>query len=719
VHLFAGDRLGRVAFAIKNRSDAGQVLLLVFQSVGEATFFICVGGDAETSVIATRPSAAAHEALRRLIAGADDALLRQTRDVQLEALGRRTFDALPSSVRERILRASTIIAIPDFSAGQDRIPIELMHDGSAFLGVSRVISRCLSLSHALRVLEPPLVPVVPGQRALCISVASPPGFPELRFADAEIGSLRDVLYPEWDAECLSGSQVNPSDVLELAPLTNVLHVACHGDASAGSEALVMGDGARLKALDIATRHRLRCLTYLNACSLGSGRYVGGGVSRGVAYAFARAGSPAVLSNILPIEDEYAAALAASFYLEAHKHDIGEALRRARRHLAERVSAAHWSTTVLIGNPFQQLNGQIPEYVDQTALMFAGAPLPTPERLQMARSWSAKHPEDARVAAAIEFSLALDDANAPQLESAAETAREIGHDIGEAHCLAALVDAYRDAGDPAKLADTLRREVAALAPLRGAWGPAHTSHREARAKLDTLDPTFEPRSLQTFRFKSGMTVNDRSDPVVDRFLRIQEAMDEHEHHWRGEPRLIVPDLDADSLAHNAVVWGFIYDLHGNGAEAAYAWKLAERIAWRGLLPHEATPNTQRILAGLLHFLWGKQRVTHLDSWMAQAHTEVTRIAITRVAMAWQPPESSPALAFKHEITGALDRLATPPTSSSHFARARSALVADVSPTAPADDAMALVNNAVARCGAIDPFCGGGSCGMDSGRLARTN
>jgi hypothetical protein len=665
----SSDRIGRLAFAVRNRPG---VLVLVIQSVGEEAAFLCIGPDGET----TTRSAVAQRALDALTDGVD-AALRQP--IALDTLGLHAFDALPEEVRAGLRGASTVVVVPDFTNGRDRVPVELLHDGQSFLGVSKVISRCLSLAHALRVLEPPLVPRSSARRALCVAVSSAPGLPDLAFADTEIGSVRDAL-AGWDVQAWTGVQAEPRALLEIAPLAGVLHLACHGDSAAGAEALVLGEGARLKALDIATRHRLSCVTYLNACSLGRGRYVGGGLSRGVAYAFVRAGSPAVIANLSPVEDRGAAELATTFYAEARDHPVGEALRRARARLAELVNPVLWGTTVLIGTPFQHLDGTAAEQEDATAVLFDGEPLPTRERLDHARATA--DPDDLRLATALAFADTRE----------AGLAREIGHDIGAADCLLELADVARQEGDPDQLETVLRHLVRTLEPLRGKWEPAYEAHRDAVAELRSLDPTYEPREVETFRLSSGLTINDRSDPAVDAVMSLQEALFEHERHWRGDPTLIVPDLTVNAVAHNAVVWGFRHRLHHTGVEAPYARSCAERLAWRGLIDEDAVPVLHRVLAGLLHFLWGRHKITHLENWMLRGHTRVVEIAVERARRV--PP-------FAEETSRFFDQLVPSAASGSKYARARAALSSGPS-TSRVDEAITFVRQAFRQTAALDRF-----------------
>jgi hypothetical protein len=145
------------------------------------------------------------------------------------------------------------------------------------------------------------------------------------------------------------------------------------------------------------------------------------------------------------------------------------------------------------------------------------------------------------------------------------AHELGHDIGEAHRLLARAAAVRETGEVARHEQVLRDAVAALEPLCGVWSRAYDAHRDAVVELRSLDPTYRPRELQAFRFESGLTVNDRTNPAVDHLLRLYEAQFEHESLWRGEPALTVPDGDVTSVAHSAVAWGYLHRLYGTGAE----------------------------------------------------------------------------------------------------------------------------------------------------------
>jgi CHAT domain-containing protein len=698
----ASDRIGRLAAAIANRGELAEKLVLIIQSVGDGCVFICVGGDAGEPIAVTSPDAAAQDSLQTLVEAAERAIREGTADLEMEAAGRTAFDALPAAVRGRILRARALIVVLDLAAGQDRVPIELLHDGAGFIGLNKVVARCLSLSHALRVLEAPLVMPLVGRRALCAAVANPPGLSALQFADEEITAVSAALRRSmWNAVAVRESDADARAILELAPLANILHVACHGEATAGAEALVLADGARLSATDIATKHRLRGVVYLNACSLAQGRYLGGGVSRGVAYAFTKAGAPCVIANLLPVEDQGAALLSEAFYREARDHPIGEAMRRARGELRGRMNVALLTASIVIGDPFVTLGGDVELRDDATSRLFDGAPVP--KRVPSAQRVRTAARRDPRFAAALEFARGVCDANDAELKALAHVARDIGHDIGEAHCWLALAERQRaSSADRAALCETLTRLVQTLEPLRGIWEPAFDAHRNARDELRALEPGYEPRTLKAIRTESGLSINDRSDPAVNTLLGLLEAQQEHETHWRGVPVLRVPDCDAASIAHNAVVWGYLKRVYDTGAEAGLASKFAARASWLGLVRENAVPHLARILSGILRFVWGQQKVTHLEHWMQSAHRDVVAIAIDRVSRYWTPPERSAAASATREIAAALDRMVAAPVGRSKFAQARAAL-STTELVAPAiDQTRAQIQASIDRLYAVEAY-----------------
>lgn len=665
----AHDRIGRLLHALAQRPD---VLVVVAQHLRSGVLLLCLGGQERELALRTVLGREAESALAGLTRAADLALGTEEPGGSLAALGRAAFAALPELVQQRMRAAGVVLFVPDFAAGYERLPIELLHDGQAFLGISKVLARCLSLRHAVQVLEAPVWTRRPGRRALCVAVAQPPGLPLLAGALQELESVQGALGgAAWDTAPLRESEATPEAVLELAPLADVLHVACHGDASPGAEALVLGDGARLEPGELAGRHRLGAVVYLNACSLARTRYLGGGTSRGMAYAFVAAGAPSVIASLLPLEDSSAAGMATAVYTGPPGESIGDALRRARKQLGRRgVRPALWSMTVLLGSPFVGLDGQCALEPDASWRLLSEQEGGR-RALLAARSELARSPGDVRLQAAVGWLEATGRPEGARWDVLAAIARELGHAAGEAECLQRLAEECRRGADTQRLAAVLARAIAALAPLRGSSPAAWQAFQQLQQELRSLDPAWQPRTLRAVRLESGMTINDRSHPAVDAILRMQEAMDENEQYWRGEPGLRAPDENVQDVAWNAVVWGHRQRLHGTGAEADHAAACADRLVWRGLVPDTVRGPLARILCGVLVFCWGQQRVTHLDFWMARAHADTVRLMVEGVRATWTPPGSSPALALVPELELAIAQ-ATARMEGSKFARARAGL-----------------------------------------------
>jgi hypothetical protein len=699
--MLASDRLGRLDYALQTRPGA---VALIVQNIGPDTLFVCLGGSRFARPLLECCDSVVRESWDRLALAAQNALQADySKEINFVQIGRDAFDSIPAGIRKRLSVAQTILLVPDFSASQDRMPFELLHDGHQFLGLSKAVTRCLSLSHAVSIVEPPLMDMPLRRRFFCVAVPEPPGLPALTFAESEAEAASEAMRGQlWDVQRLVPSAASPAVVIEAAPLAGVIHIASHGDVSPGAEGLVLADGTRLSANEVAASPRgVRAVVYLNACSLGRGRYLGGGVSRGMAYAFARSGAPAVVANLLPVEDRSAAQIAEGFYDAARDMSIGQALCRAR---ATVVAPAFWSASVLIGDPWLRLGVGSHVKPDAASRLLAGVDTPSAERLSKARNELNRHPRDVRLAAAIAWAEGRGESKVKSkgnhgFRILARAAQELGHAIGEAECSLLHAEMAAGSGDSNDRGDALRQAIAVLARLMATWKPAYDKHRQAIADLQALDPTFERRTLTTYRLESGFSVNDRSEPAVAAFLDIDEAMDEHDSRWRGEPELRVPDKTIADAAWNAIVWGYQYRLFDTGAESGYAAQFSARLVWRGLVPAAAEINLRRILSGILSFLWGKQKVTHLNQWFASAQAEVVRLAIENAVRMWTPPELSPAAQYAGKAAAMLEEAMAVNGEASPYARARAALAGAKPPAARISEITSAFESLIEGCSRV--------------------
>jgi hypothetical protein len=406
----AFDRLGRLEAALRNWPEAAAI---VMRELETETLFVCASGDVPAFVV--RADSAYRAATRTLtvkLAEELDALELVGTPAPpevFEAVGRAAFAALPAGVRELVAAHRVILLCPDYRTGGDATPYELFHDGSGWLGLERVIARHPTLAALTRSVEG-TARRDPNLRALAVAVAQAEGFDELRFAADEAAWVQQRLAEaNWDAPKVDPARVSAAFLLDRLPFAAHVHVAAHGEASGHDEALVVMGGERLRTDDLLGRFFPRLPTvYLNTCSLASSRYVGAGISRGVALALAESGAAAVLANLLPVDDAVSSELARSFY--ESDAGFGEALRTARSRAASNgASPLLWSTTVLIGDA-------------RTTLRPSRPPPTLAERLLDAH-FARPEKVDAATTKAAERALAAGDGD-PRLRAAAGLLREM-------------------------------------------------------------------------------------------------------------------------------------------------------------------------------------------------------------------------------------------------------------------------------------------------------
>jgi tetratricopeptide (TPR) repeat protein len=350
--------IDRIVEGLAGKSAAA----LIIQSLPDGVAMLAITGDGTPSYAQLgRGYLAAVDALDSAVqvplfsalAGASSRYATQTQDA-----GEALFDTLPDCLKAIISRNETLFLIPDFRGVHSVQPFELMHDGTEFLGLSKVISRCHSLAHLAEVLERQARPAK-HSRALVTSAPKVDGYLPLPSAASECESVRQFLSDRgYDAPAIDPEILSADFYRDRLSFVDVLHIAAHGEALADSEWLVLPGGKKLVVDDLLSLGSVQMpFVYLSTCNLARTRHLGAGISRGLAYTFVDEGAPAVLSNSTPVLDSATLTLATAFYEEAMRHPIGEALRRAR--IESDVSAATWGRAVMFGNPWHTLPSSDP------------------------------------------------------------------------------------------------------------------------------------------------------------------------------------------------------------------------------------------------------------------------------------------------------------------------------------------------------------------------
>jgi hypothetical protein len=708
----AVDRIERLAFAVSRTPDTTALLI---QSVRDSTLFLCATCNPSEPLILERAGPdyqLAASALAREFRNSLEPGYSGGKD-KLTQLGKAAFNALPPGTRGAVKLRGTLLLAPDFRSDQEGVPFELFHDGSGFVGLRKLVSRFLSAREMLRVVEPPVARPPLYKRAVCIGAARVRGYPELSYADWELGEIRSVFKDEnWEVPDLPQAQISPEVLLDAAEASSMLHVAAHGERYAAGEAVVLSHDRRLTIADIENKPQmLRSCVFLNTCSLGASRYLGGGVSRGIAYALVRAHAPCVVANLLPVYDRSASVLGIEFYDHATHESVGEALRLARVRLDEQgFSPEHWASTVLIGDPWHVLPAKEAEVTNRredavTNLLDAYTRFKHDATASMTAYRTAlqeleKNAGNVRLRAArawVDRTTELDPAkhfDPEEAERMARLAREIEHPAGEAILRVSLArttkpgDRERDAAE----LDGAIRAVEAVASTSDEWRRILLDLLARRQRLELLK---EPEPII---LSSGLRVNDQSDPAIRAVFQIQHAVDRDSiRRGRGvSVRRVEQSLE--DVAWNAIVIGQKDRFVDPNAHAEFAIQMAGKLALMGLIPANAELNTRRLILGFLPFLWSTQRITHLEYERATGQAAALRLLLMSAAEQWTPPESSPAFPHVSVVANQLEELvsARRREGSSKFAIALRALEGE----SDDDDALAqfgkMASNSIAAC-----------------------
>jgi CHAT domain-containing protein len=606
----AMDWFRRLQVALARHPDTAVIVLRAARS---RTAMFCVTPDSDAIVEATMwneeqiagstLAAAARAELEFIVlsgAPAGDAFEHQCRAAYLE---------LPSEVRAVITAHEHLVIVPDVNADADSAPFELLHDGGQYLGVTKVISRAASLRDAAVALERPNRALA--RRALVVAAPHGDGEPELVYAESEVEHVRDVLQADgWDVPAIERDRLTAAFLTDRLQHVGIAHLSAHGTVMAGEEALLLGAGRRLTERDIAERGPARLpFVYLNACFLGTTRYLGGGVRRGLAHALTALGAPAVVANLTPVDDLAAARISAAFYDEAQTHPVGVALRNARARLArEGVPAPLWGTSILLGDPHVRLHEAPAEEAepDRAARLldaFAGDP----------RRWSLEwYPGDAIVVPG-------DEPDDPRLRGAVGLVRSV-HAAAEAehtraapelHFAGELADRL---GHPPSSALVRLLEAEGLAAA-GRLRPAVVALERALPAIDSLhevDPTWGPLRLQMYGEwkRLRMTLEGERVPVLEVDgtqeevnRRLNELLGAQAIAERGAPvgGFRIPEENAEDIAWNAMLLAHPRRLVSLRSRAEAATQLIAKLELRGYLMH-APSWAPTVLTGLLDQLW---------------------------------------------------------------------------------------------------------------------
>ncbi|MFZ5895039.1 MAG: CHAT domain-containing protein [Myxococcota bacterium] len=282
--------------------------------------------------------------------------LRRSSSTRMEEAMRAAWCLLPATTANMLLAADTIVYSPSSQSILDEFPLEALHDGEAFLGTKKVISRIPSLQHLTTQLAPNRYRQSPPSRALLVRAKDPERTEDdetvreqanliaasVRGLDLELEELKEPTLSEFD----EGTKAARA----------LLHFVGHGFAGEGGEALILSETEAVPIASVVTKKGVRApFTYFSACEVGRSRQMSSGAQRGLAATFLNAGAPAVLAPAYRVPSHFLGQLAATFYQHASEEPAGRALQRTRAQLHKHgYHPACWATLSMFGDPFSAL-----------------------------------------------------------------------------------------------------------------------------------------------------------------------------------------------------------------------------------------------------------------------------------------------------------------------------------------------------------------------------
>lgn len=273
--------------------------------------------------------------------------LKSPVDAEFTATCQAAWALLDSASQDDISDLEELYLTVDYQTDLDQLPVELMHDGDNYLGLSTCVSRFPSLQDVTVLLGQNRVNAAPTGTSIVVRAED-----TLSTAESEVEVAMRGLAQLGGTVGLRPDP-HPIDLLrELGDGVDVMHYIGHGMADKIGEELPLSPQAALSALDLQTLAGAPApVAILSACLVGRGRHLRSGAQQGFAAALLRRGSPAVIGAQFPVPDVAGPLYWSYFYHFAAEASLGSALLQTRRQLAaEGYHPAIWSAFAIFGRP---------------------------------------------------------------------------------------------------------------------------------------------------------------------------------------------------------------------------------------------------------------------------------------------------------------------------------------------------------------------------------
>lgn len=331
--------------ALRRGAQANTPLVLRIGAAGGG-YTVAPSATGPSAPLASVFSATLPEDLPRSLETLRQGAARRLRDLEgdLQTLGQRLWGTLPEPVQALLREGQGRSIRLELDEDIAWLPLELAHDGSAFLA-ERTVSRHLVSRVAGS--RGPTAPNPPGGPLPMLLAGGDPS--ALPASEAEARELVDLLWrragPRVSLTLLAGARATRAALTGALPQAALIHWCGHTAGEGPSWELADGSltPAEVSSLGLSAR-----LVVLNSC----------GPRGGVAFprAFLLGGAQNVIGSLWDVEDRYAREFASAFY-EALclGKTLGNALHDARSALRP-AGLIHWLAYQHWGDPSARLFG---------------------------------------------------------------------------------------------------------------------------------------------------------------------------------------------------------------------------------------------------------------------------------------------------------------------------------------------------------------------------
>lgn len=258
---------------------------------------------------------------------------------------RRAWDVLDPGVREAIDAAATVLVTLDNQTQLDELPVELLHDGTTYLGLRTDVVRAVSLNDLNTLLGENRTNAASPRSAVIVRSDD-----DLSEGEAEVRAVTEHL-ARMELEVTVQAAPDSRELLaRLGSGADLLHYVGHGLADEVGEELPLGSGKRLRAREVlALGPAPAPVAILSACLAGRARQLRTGRQGGFVPALAARGAPAVVAAKYVVGSGFAVEYVSLLYFFLERQALRTAVRSTRLALSdEGYHPAAWSLFVLYG-----------------------------------------------------------------------------------------------------------------------------------------------------------------------------------------------------------------------------------------------------------------------------------------------------------------------------------------------------------------------------------